>query len=120
MAIKQKIQVKIPYIYLSVYDFEGDLKNVLKKLSNLDSCLTEMNSGTPFEYEDLQLTTDIYDSSDINITAWRWKTDDEQKERLKIKRAHEREEKKIREAQIEFQKTKEYENYLKLKEKYGN
>lgn len=30
MAVKQKIQVKIPYIYLSVYDFEGDLKNVLK------------------------------------------------------------------------------------------
>ena len=120
MAVKQKIQVKIPHSYLSKYDFEGNLKDIIETLNNIDNKITELNGGVKIEYDDLHLEYSCYDSSDIDITAWRDETDAEEKERLRIHRAETKKANEIKKAKKALESTKEYENYLKLKEKYGN
>lgn len=120
MAVKQRIQVKIPHLYLSKYDFEGNLKDIIETLNNIDNNITELNGGVKIEYDNLHLEYSHYDSSDMDVTAWRDETDAEEKERLRIHRAEIKKANEIKKAKEALESTKEYETYLKLQKKYGN
>lgn len=133
---KQYIKIKdVPYIYLDLDIFRGELTEVSNAILNIRNKLKEAYDNrsknikekfTPFEsYEIIKIDIAYGSDSDIYINAFRLETDEEYEIRMKREREYKKKvaiANKKRQETLEKRKKeaekKEFELYQKLKEKY--
>lgn len=133
---KQYIKIKdVPYMYLDLDIFRGELTEVSNAILNIRNRLKEAYDNrskdvkemfTPFEsYDIIKIDIDYGPDSDIYINAFRLETDEEYEIRMKKEREYKKKvaiANKKRQETLEKRKKeaekKEFELYQKLKEKY--
>jgi len=128
MKKEEKIEIKVdlPSVF-EFYDIEGDIFEVAEKIKNIPNLLKERYShiegnsilDTIHRY---RLNTYYYsdETPEINITGYRWETDEEFEKRIETNKKKSAAAKKATQTKRETQEKKELALLKSLKEKYGD
>lgn len=134
---EEKIEIKerLP-IYMSIYDFEGDIEKVIQYLKDIPKMLHNWDTGIhkdKFTERDHLVHNNLmschrysisidrgYDDIDLSINGFRWETDEEFNLRLDKQKKDKLNAQKAAKTRKKNQEEEELKLFNKLKEKYEN
>lgn len=122
---KKLLKVKIPYISIDVYDFEGDLNDIIKYLKNIPNRIKEYDpDNVELEQIDKYQLVNNYNNYDdgweMEVQAFRWETDQEFNDRIAKQKETERKRKQTLALKEKEKEAEDRKLYEELKKRFEN